>query len=778
MKSFITSFLLLALLTLPLLAGTSSVPTMALTPAIALKSITSRPSSLPMTTVEQSPLPGPNLATCNWTSNHILNPGFETWSNPQSPVNWGIYAPADAYQWFATQPPSHVSQGTYSLGLQCRAPYNRYSYAYVGQYSLAASMSNLTLRLDWFLDQNLDPANDGFYVQLYLYDGSNYHYLYYFLNGSTSASNSTTYGYYLPYGPAHQWNTLSRNVTADFLAIPTFPKPLPPSLQLENMWFQLYASAVTSNLIRAFVDAVSLKAGTTTVIGGSTRNGDFETPNWNNWGSGGDREASDARESATAHTGSWSLNLTAVSAGNQSYAYAYQPVNARLTSLNQGWANCWWWLTNTQVTWGSHAYVYFSCSNTTVDWFGLFYYLGYGGTTAPWGNDSYSLYLQADQFNTTGTWVAFHRNLWQDAVAYFHTSEILISQVYIVAEVDASGSRLGLLLDDSAVVSAAINGAGFEDQGGVGSQIEGWTPMTSDFTVTGTAYAGSKAANLTLPGGSTRSIEQSLAERPLNGTRETYLDLMWRLQDYTPNANTYAYVLLGLSNGRQLGYYVAVSSSPPMSNDSFSAWFNVTGVDTVGTWTAMHRDLVHDYQAAFASLPDITIDAIQLAVVTASGPRLVLLLDDLYLYDDPAPSVTNVQRAPTAPGHMEAVQVTATIVDQDLTARVLHYRLNTTTWQQVSMSSLEGNAFGASIPGQPHSTVVDYYVTANDTWGMMTTALNSGVYWTYTIPPATTTTTSTATGPPIPGFPPMAILLACAAALGFALLRRRRVRLR
>jgi len=72
--------------------------------------------------------------------------------------------------------------------------------------------------------------------------------------------------------------------------------------------------------------------------------------------------------------------------------------------------------------------------------------------------------------------------------------------------------------------------------------------------------------------------------------------------------------------------------------------------------------------------------------------------------------------------------------------------------------------------------VVEYYLTANDTWGKTTTALNGGVYWTYTIPAATTTTTTTTTGPPIPGFPAVAILLACGAALSLSLFRRRRFR--
>jgi hypothetical protein len=771
-KLFIGTFLVL-LLTLPLLVGLAAPPAISVTQSSSLRSAESSQGRTPLVAAEDSPLPGPDLATCNWTSNHILNPGFESWSDPQTPTGWGAGVSGNSYQWFATQPPWHVHQGTYSAGLQCSAPNHHYAYAFICQYTLYASMANLTLRFDWYLDQNLDPSHDCFYLWLQLTDGSNWLYLRYTLNGTYTTSNTSQVGYFALHDPPHQWNTFSRNVTADFLAIPTFPKPIPPGYQLRNLYVYLWATGTTNNPMCAFVDDMSLKDGTTVVIGSSARNGDFETPLWNYsaWCSSGSLDAADARQSSTAHSGTWSLNVTAASVGNSSYAYQYADPYARLTTLNQGWLNFWWRLTYVNAAVSSRAYVFFYCTNATQTFY-VYYLLGYGGATAPWSNDSYDLYLTANQFNATGTWVAFHRNLWQDAGAYFHTSELFIGEMYLYVETATAASRISLLVDDTALNSAALNDASYEDQGSVGSEVRGWNWEDPAFTVTSTAYSGSKAANLTVAGGAVLSMYQGLATRPLNSTRETYLDVMWRLEAYTPNANTYAYVVLNLEDGHSLCYFIAVSAGGQPSNDSGSAWFNVTGLGTTGAWIAMHRDLAHDYQAVFGSLPNTAIDAVSLCAQAAAGPRLVLLLDDFYLYDDPAPRISNVQRTPGVPGYMEAVQVTATVVDQDLTTRVLHYRLNSTTWQQVAMTPAGGSVYGASIPGQPYGTVVDYYLTANDTWGMLTIALNGGSYWTYTIPPATTTTTTT--GPAIPGFPWAAILIACSAALCLGVLRRRR----
>jgi hypothetical protein len=49
------------------------------------------------------------------------------------------------------------------------------------------------------------------------------------------------------------------------------------------------------------------------------------------------------------------------------------------------------------------------------------------------------------------------------------------------------------------------------------------------------------------------------------------------------------------------------------------------------------------------------------------------------------------------------------------------------------MSHRSGDTYNGTIPNQTNDAVVEYYITANDSWGLLTTALDGGSYWTYTV---------------------------------------------
>jgi len=685
------------------------------------------------------PPPGPDLAVVNWTSNHLPNAGFESWTsdNPIWPKDWGAYAQGDTYEWLASASNGQVHEGNHSGGILCASPYQHASYAYLQLYSIGANMGKLSVTFDWYVDQNEDPTpnHDSVWLQLQLRNSSTdtLYQLYYYLNGTdTGNSNNTGYGFYTVGGSAHQWHTFNRNITADFVAIPQFPKTA-RYMQVSAFLFRAQTRGSTIQSVRAFIDDVHLQNDTTTWVGDSLRNGNFETGSLWPWDSAGNYDASDARRSPMAHSGSWSLNMTALSHGNTSLAYTYGYPYTRITELNPGWLNFWWRLTYDNLRIGSSSYLYVVCYNDTASWY-LVYSLGYCGSTAPYSNSSNYLSLRADGFNTTGSWVYFNRNIWTDSAAYFHPDDAHIYMVYFWTTASTAGSRVVTLVDDTGLISAAIADGGYEDQPGAGSRISSWDYEDSHFTVTDTlVYAGSKAANATVDGQSF-GIGQSLQMRPLNGTRETYLDVMWRLRDYTPGTSNYAYISLSLGDGHALFYFFAASTvvSPP--NSTWEGWFNVTGINTIGTWTQMHRDLVHDYQAVFGSLPtvDSSIAYLGLSANMASG-RLELLLDDFYLYDDPAPQLSNIQRSATVVDHNQAVQVSATVIDQDRDVALVHYRANGSGWQTVTMTHTAGNTFAGTVPGQAYSTSVEYYVTANDTWGMTTTILDGGAYWSYTV---------------------------------------------
>jgi hypothetical protein len=673
--------------------------------------------------------PGPDLGRANWTSNHFRNPGFEEWYSPQTPSYWNPWAEGDRYAWVATAANGHVSEGARSGGLWCSARYERSAYTFLAQWGVNADARNLSLTLDWFLDQNDDPAQDTFYLQVTLVSDTSWHSISYYLNGTTTPSNQTYYGYFSVPGSRHQWNTLSRNVTADFLAIPAFPGAIPATLQLSEFYVQLRAQPGTYQQLRAFIDDMVVENEATTWIGSSVRNGNFETGYFTPWGTPGNRDASDARRSSTAHTGSWSMNMTAASQGNDSYSYMYTYPYSRVTNQNQAKLRFWWHLDYDNPASGCSAYVYMYYYNGTHFHY-LYYLLGYCGY-APASNSSGQFVLHADNFNTTGSWVYFERNLWTDFTTGFGGSQFVPENIYFWVQTQSAGSRVVTLFDDAGFIAPAINDAGYEDQGIPGTPIQGWYWQDVRFAVTDTVvYAGNKAANLTLSSGQSFDISQTLQDRPLNSTRETYLDAMWRLEDYTPDPANSAILQLWFANGQSL-IYVLAGSSGNWGNDTYYCYFNVTGVGTLGTWMQLHRDLTHDYQAAFGLLPDLTLDYIVFAAFMPAGGRLELLLDDLYLYDDPAPRITNVQRAPTSPSHNQPVQVSADVQEQDVDVALLHYRLNGGGWSEGAMTLQSGNTYRATIPGQPHGTFIEYYVTANDTWGMTATALDGTGYWSY-----------------------------------------------
>ena len=153
----------------------------------------------------------------------------------------------------------------------------------------------------------------------------------------------------------------------------------------------------------------------------------------------------------------------------------------------------------------------------------------------------------------------------------------------------------------------------------------------------------------------------------------------------------------------------------------------------MNTWNQMHRDLVHDYEEAFGSLPDSEITHLWIRGASGGGNRLEILFDDLYLYDDPAPRLSNVFWDPITPNYDEAVTVEVDAEDQDLDRVFLAYRMDGSLWEYVTMAHLSGIRYRATIPEQPHDTLVEFWFAANDTWGKYGVIANQGNFWSYTV---------------------------------------------
>ncbi|MFX1301371.1 MAG: Loki-CTERM sorting domain-containing protein, partial [Promethearchaeota archaeon] len=335
-----------------------------------------------------------------------------------------------------------------------------------------------------------------------------------------------------------------------------------------------------------------------------------------------------------------------------------------------------------------------------------------------------------DGFNTTGSWQYFERNLWQDISSVFGTSDAIVDSFFVTALAATTNSRVELLIDDLKLVARTVTVADFEDQGDIGSLIQGWDhEVFYDLIVTDQGYGGGKAANCSLLPFGSLLVDQDLHRRPLNSSRETYLDLMWRIEDFSDGEITF---YVQFHDYRVIWYILGTSNWGALSNTSSNVYFNVTGSGTIGSWIQLHRDLAHDYEAAFGSLPDVEMRTLEFSAVTGNAP-LEVLFDDVYIYDDPAPILSNVDQTPITPDHEQPVQIEVNIIEQDLDTPFLIYRINSGVFNYLIMSHQTGNTYRATIPGEVFNTLVEYFFQANDTWGMASTLQDGLTYFTYTV---------------------------------------------
>ncbi|MFX0079562.1 MAG: hypothetical protein ACFE8O_10030, partial [Candidatus Hermodarchaeota archaeon] len=682
--------------------------------------------------IHNIPVPGPDLGQANWSSNHFENPGFEDWTSSYEADGWTTSKTGDRYQWIET---TQVNEGSFSAGFQCQNYPGKVETATFEQSDIDADFTNITFSFDWYLDQNEYPSQDVMWTEVEIQNPDNgiTYWLKYYLNGSSHIDQNTTFeGYFIfDMGPSHQWNTLSRNLTADFLSVPEIQGFYSVNMYVDNIRFRLEAFGAVDQLLRGFIDDVQLLNNTDNYywINGTNRNGNFETGDFTSWEILESRSNGKFEQCLTAYEGTYCANLTAYSNGNYSDVNTRDYPYTRLTSLNQGHVSMRWYLTSQNLTASTYACIIFHCEDGAATR-NVYYMLGYGGTSSPIVNSSIAVVLHPDDFNTTGSWNHLDVNLWNDANSHFSLSELMIKYVEVFVRADGPGALISTLIDNVNLRAATLNQADFEDQPAVGERIQGFSDTYLRLTVTDTSYAGSKAGNLTVMSGSIAiwPPRHPLQWRPLNSSRETYLDVMWRIED-TVTTNQVWFRLV-LTDGRELNYYMNGMTASP-SNTSSIAYFNVTSAGTTGSWIQMHRDLAHDYEAVFGSLPDTTMEEIYLRASATS--RLEILFDDLYLYDDPAPQVSNVSHNPTIPDHQEGVQISADVVEQDIQSVLAHYRVDSGSWQQASMSHQSGDTYSGTIPGQNHNAFVEYYVTATDDWGLTTTALDNGDYWNYTV---------------------------------------------
>jgi hypothetical protein len=671
-----------------------------------------------------------DLANDQWTMNHVTNGNFENWNNAHDPAEISSSRSTERYTWYASSP-WPVNESSHSLGIQVRAvdtdhpSTNRVS---PGTQISWNDPSNLTVSFDYWIDENANPSTDNyFYLEINLKANFQTCTLRYFLSGTTVNMNSTYYGYYMLDGIQKQWNRFDRNITQDCIDACGSATPT----QFNTFYFTI--ATQESTYTRVFLDDFYL-VNNTIRIGGSTGNGNFEGLGFWYWYANAD--PGDISQSSDSLSGDWSLNATTTSLGNRSRVSFDEDASIRATSINPDRFQFYWEIDSWEMP-DAHSFAYLDVemSNGTED-LHIYYWLCYIGSSPPYDYPGYYNIL-VNGFNTTGSWNLFNRSIWEDISTRTSTREAYIQSISFEMECNDHGSKLTVLYDNMSLTAAALNDMSYEDQGDVGSYVrawgEGYADEIDEFRVTDFAYTGQKAANLTAVDGDSIYLAQSLHDRPVTNTTELFLDFNWYLDDYTALENDYITFYLYFGDGRETCYYLATGSSNHDTNTSFDSYIMLQNANQTGQWFNTKRDIVGDYEAAYGSTPSTTLTDIYFVASTDTGGRIELILDDLYIYQGPAPLISGIQRTPLVPQAGQSVSISATIIEDNLDTAFVRYRLDGGAWQQVIMTEGSASHFSASITGQPWNTEVEYYVFANDTFAQETTALNSGDYFSYSV---------------------------------------------
>lgn len=112
-----------------------------------------------------------------------------------------------------------------------------------------------------------------------------------------------------------------------------------------------------------------------------------------------------------------------------------------------------------------------------------------------------------------------------------------------------------------------------------------------------------------------------------------------------------------------------------------------------------------------ASHPSFAPDSSEGVVIIVGETTVV----DFSLTDIAGPAITNTTNYPNTPDTMGPYEIETTITDMSaIEEMVLRYRIPGEPFQDVPLAPLGSNQFMGEIPGQPYTTMVQYYVYARD----------------------------------------------------------------
>jgi len=687
-----------------------------------------------ITTEKMNNVAETDLDRVDWIDNVAPNRDFETWGTPYRPDNLYTTRTVEESGWYET---TIVNEGAQSIGMEGRAlDPNFYSEVRLSQTSFSSwdNPVNTTLDLDWYMDEIGNPNNvDYFRIQIRM--GNPARNMYYYLGCDTGYSNYTYGdGYFLVDGPTGTWNHLHRNITSDYIEI--FSE-IPTAFYLVYVWVRSYTNEYT----RVFVDDFNIVNGTDVRIGGSTNNGDFETTI--GWALTTSTDPADISQSSLSYAGDWSMNMTAISYDDLARATAQANIGKRLTEINQGQLSFYWrideWINSSLNT---IANVRLSVANATTS-FTMYYYFCIGGAgTLPINLSGVDMQFKVTNFNETDQWNYFNRNIWEDFHSMSTTDELWIDSIRFQVSSSTDDSRLSVLFDELDFKASIVNDMGYETQGDLGTPIEGWREPMSDpeFSVTDFAYTGDRAGNITLENFDGLNHEQYFGVIPFDSTTELILDFSMYIDTFNESSDDYIFIEIYLDDddGSSIAFIIANASSVVEENISEDYILLQENIVT-GQWLNFQIDLVHTFEAVTGSMPNTTLDYMIFGAMAYENSHLVAFIDDLYIYSDPAPEITEVSHSPLEPVDGGFALITATVVDVTLETVHVNYRVNNGSWSILSMDLNSGTTFEGNLTGLVEDSVVEYSITAIDAFGKTVESLNGTEYYSFTIPPPTIT---------------------------------------
>ena len=680
-------------------------------------------------------------------SNVIENPSFEEYNPNGGPSDWGYWGsayqePIAAYQDF-------TANGSYAGVLKGQGNILSDAYPELNQYPsmpYAYIKDNVSLDFFWYVSSNPDLdiySRCTVRVQMATESWS-YYDLYYDLsyNYFSSRTNDSDDGFYDMNSTIQEWHKFSRNITDDYEKIPEFGS-IDPTLRVYQIELVANSPSIATGLLEIVFDDFTLRNST---FDGFLVNGDFEQGNENAWGKD---SASQSYISSTNDKtdGEYAVNMTTKITHPDSYSslslyYGVPDYPEGYYAEESG--SCvldFDWKYNDYHLAGSSQEVYLTirARNQTYGYpyFSFICYLGQGNDMIQSSNSTQYTYFPAEGFGIRNVW--HHETI--DMYELFNekgiTNVSLIEFQFYSQSSDTVGVFTELLIDNFKLWTYPLGDPGFEQDWLISPSqpITGWQHWTGsydNYELTDEAHSGNWAANISAVDGQQTGIYRDTNGFPVDSG--LFTDFWWYLSIFGEDSYSYVDILIQFQAGYELHYIVGADTYyiSTSSNGTYDAFYFVEGLNEIGVWHNLNRNITNDLNATFGEGPGSwNLTRVILMIYAASGAEIVAHFDDMHFQDRLGPMVHIVEQITPTPMYYDAVlvRVTATDTSSRMGTVNIHYH-DGASWNVVG-TTFTNDGYEGWIPSIDYGTTVLYYVNATDQSNQFTVEDNDGSYYSY-----------------------------------------------